>query len=100
MSLRNSKIKSEYWSYLWLAIGFIFLIFSNGIWNIIPIAAWLAPIFLIRFLRTQTKTKGLIIFVPVYCIAWIIMIYDMYPGVIGNGFGIFYGIVFFPAFSC
>jgi hypothetical protein len=77
MSLRNSKIKSEYWSYLWLA-----------------------PIFLIRFLRTQTKTKGLIIFVPVYCIAWIIMIYDMYPGVIGNGFGIFYWIVFFPAFSC
>ncbi len=80
MSLRNSKIKSEYWPYLWLVIGFIFLIFSNGIWNIIPIATWLAPIFLIRFLRTQTKIKGLLLFAPVYLAAWIIMLYGIYPG--------------------
>ena len=80
MSLGNSKIKSEYWSYIWLVIGFIFLIFSNGIWNIIPIATWLAPVFLIRFLRTQTKIKGLLLFAPVYLAAWIIMLYGIYPG--------------------
>ncbi|KAF5418951.1 MAG: apolipoprotein N-acyltransferase [Candidatus Methanocomedens sp.] len=98
MSLHNSKMKSEYWSYIWLVIGFIFLIFSNGFWNIIPIAAWLAPIFLLRFLRTQNKTKGLVIFAPVYVIAWIIMLYGMFLGIIGYIFAVTYGIIFFIPF--
>jgi apolipoprotein N-acyltransferase len=100
MSLHNSKMKSEYRSYLWLVIGFIFLIFSNGIWNIIPIATWLAPVFLIRFLRTQTKTKGLIIFVPVYLTAWIIMLYGVYPGEVEVSLvtASAYGIIFFLPF--
>jgi len=101
MYLHNSKMKSEYWSYLWLVVGFVFLIFSNGIWNIIPIATWLAPVFLIRFLRTQTKIKGLLLFAPVYLTAWIIMLYGVYPGevkvslVTASAYGIF-----FPAFYC
>ena len=94
------KENSKIWSYIWLLIGFIFLVFSNGIHNIIPIATWLAPVFLLRFLRTQTKTKGLLIFAPVCFTAWIIMLYGILPdlGVIGNGFGLFYGIVFFLPF--
>ncbi len=94
------KIKSEHWSYLWLVVGFIFLIFSNGIHKVIPLATWLAPVFLIRFLRTQTKLKGLLLFVPVYFAAWIIVLYGILPdlGLIGNGFGLFYGIVFFLPF--
>ncbi len=33
-----------------LAIGTAFLLVSNGRW-IVPIAAWLAPLFLLRFVR-------------------------------------------------
>jgi len=45
-------------SYLWLLIGAGLLLFSNGRW-IVPLATWLAPIFLIRFARTQPTLKGL-----------------------------------------
>jgi len=101
MKKENSKLKLKNWSYLWLIIGFIFLIFSNGIFKIIPLATWLAPVFLMRFLRTQTKTKGLLIFVPVYCIAWIIMVYDLYskmPTWVSVVSGLVYGVVFFLPF--
>ena len=94
MPLHNSKIKAENWSYLWLVIGFMFLIFSNGIWNVIPIATWLAPVFLIRFLRTQSKTKGLIFFALLYIIAWTIMLAGVYPGNVGLVTSLFYGMIF------
>jgi len=93
----NSELKLKNWSYLWLIIGFIFLIFSNGIFKIIPIATWLAPVFLIRFLRTQSK-KALLIFLPVFTIAWIIMVYGLYsamPAWVSIISGLVYGIVFF-----
>jgi apolipoprotein N-acyltransferase len=95
-----NKIKSERLSYLWLLIGSILLVFSNGIHYAIPIATWLAPVFLIRFLRTQPKKKGLIVFALVNCTAWVIMLFGLLPdlGVPGNGFGVFYGIVFFLPF--
>jgi apolipoprotein N-acyltransferase len=50
------KTKNSY-SYLYLLLGFIFLFFFNGRW-IIPIAAFLAPLFIIRFLRLQKPMKG------------------------------------------
>ncbi len=95
-----SQTKSDRMSYLWLLIGFMLLVFSNGIHNIIPLATWLAPVFLIRFLRTQPKARGLILFALVYCAAWVIMQYGIYPdlGVIGSGFGLIYGIIFFLPF--
>ncbi|MEI7769575.1 MAG: nitrilase-related carbon-nitrogen hydrolase [Chloroflexales bacterium] len=46
------------WSYLWLLVGTGLLLFSNGRW-FIPLATWLAPVFLIRFARTQPALKGL-----------------------------------------
>jgi apolipoprotein N-acyltransferase len=46
------------WSYLWLLLGTGLLLFSNGHW-FIPLATWLAPVFLIRFTRTQPARKGL-----------------------------------------
>ena len=44
------------WSYLWLLIGTVLgiLSISIGKW-IIPIAAWLGPIFILRFMRTQRR---------------------------------------------
>jgi len=46
----------------YLLIGFVFLFFFNGRW-ILPIAAFMAPVFLIRFLRFQKPLKGFLIIV-------------------------------------
>ena len=40
--------------YVWLVIATILTLFLGGKWNI-PLAAWLAPIFLIRFFRESDK---------------------------------------------
>jgi len=53
--------KNNY-SYIYLLIGFIFLFFFNGRW-ILPIAAFIAPLFLIRFFRFQKPLRGFLIIV-------------------------------------
>lgn len=61
------------WSYLWLLLGAGLLVFSNGRW-IIPLATWLAPVFLMRFARIQPPVKGLglllVANVGIYLISW------------------------------
>ena len=52
----------KYHSYAYLLIGFVFLFFFNGRW-ILPIAAFIAPVFLIRFFRFQKPLKGFLIIV-------------------------------------
>ncbi|MEN8117138.1 MAG: nitrilase-related carbon-nitrogen hydrolase [Bacteroidota bacterium] len=52
----------KYHSYAYLLIGFIFLFFFNGKW-ILPIAAFIAPFFLIRFYRFQKPFKGFLLIV-------------------------------------
>src|SRR5579859_4363933 len=47
-------------SYLWLALGAALLLFTTGQW-VIPLAAWLAPLFLLRFVRTQPLLFGLLL---------------------------------------
>lgn len=54
----DTTAAQDRWSYLWLLIGTGMLLFSNGRW-MIPLATWLAPVFLIRFARTQPARKGL-----------------------------------------
>ncbi len=58
-SLNRTKVHS---SYLYFLVGFISLFFSNGRWTI-PIAAFLAPIFLVRFLRFHSPLKGFILLI-------------------------------------
>jgi apolipoprotein N-acyltransferase len=69
----ESAAKSNHWSYFWLLIGTILLIFANGRW-IIPLAAWLAPVFILRFVRTQKPARGLVssllALVVAYIVAW------------------------------
>lgn len=48
-------------------MGFVFLFFHNGRW-ILPIAAFTAPLFLIRFMRYQSPLKG---FLAVILAGWI-----------------------------
>ncbi|HVN82031.1 MAG TPA: nitrilase-related carbon-nitrogen hydrolase [Terriglobia bacterium] len=42
----------------WLALAVVLLLFSNGA-NSVPLAAWLSPVFLLRFVRTQRAAVGL-----------------------------------------
>ncbi len=59
--MKNFRTKNNY-SYIYLLIGFIFLFFFNGRW-ILPIAAFIAPVFLIRFFRFQKPLKGFLFIV-------------------------------------
>ena len=47
-------------SYLWLAVAAALLLVAGGRW-VIPLAAWLAPVFLLRFVRTQRLLLGLLL---------------------------------------
>jgi apolipoprotein N-acyltransferase len=70
---KTNTVKSGYLSYLWLVIGLLLFMVSNGRW-IVPIATWLFPVFLIRFLRTQKRFWHIIIcalaYIGVFMIAW------------------------------
>lgn len=44
----------RYLNYIWLVLGCALNLFVGMRWNV-PVAAWLAPIFLIRFFRSQDK---------------------------------------------
>lgn len=46
-------------SYLWLILAAVLFVFTGGRW-IIPLAAWLAPLFLLRFVREQPPLRGLL----------------------------------------
>jgi apolipoprotein N-acyltransferase len=48
------------WSYLWLAIATALSLFHSGKWTI-PLASWLLPVLLIRFMRTQKVFRGFIL---------------------------------------
>ena len=76
-------------SFIHLLIGFIFLLFFNGRW-ILPIAAFIAPIFLIRFLRFQQPFKGFLIIVLV---GWVSNIF-IWKGMLPMS-GFFYYLVSF-----
>jgi len=47
-------------SYLWLALGIVLFAFVSPRWTI-PLAAWLFPIFLLRFVRTQRLLRAMLL---------------------------------------
>lgn len=51
-----ARPESRYW--VWLALAPALLVFSNGAKNV-PLAAWLAPVFMLRFVRGQSSKVGL-----------------------------------------
>ncbi len=57
---RRMPLFKDRFSLLWLAAGFLLLLFSNG-FHMVPVAAWLGPIFMLRFLRGAKPLAGLII---------------------------------------
>ena len=56
----GNDMKGERWSCLWPAIGAFLFVIGNGRWTV-PMAAWLWPVFMLRFTRTQRPARGFII---------------------------------------
>jgi len=61
--LNIQKKSGGYPSYVWLALGCILSLFIGMRWNV-PVAAWLAPVFLIRFFRSQDKWYKTLVAAP------------------------------------
>jgi apolipoprotein N-acyltransferase len=73
-------------SYLWLTMAAALFLFAAGRWAI-PLAAWLAPLFLLRFVRTQHPLPGLLL-------AWLVRF--AVAAVVLQGIILYPGIVFYP----
>jgi apolipoprotein N-acyltransferase len=65
-------------SYLWLALGIVLLPFSMPNWTI-PLAAWLIPIFLLRFVRTQPLLRGTLLVLLANVLALALRMFVMFP---------------------
>jgi len=69
--------------YILLIAGILIFIFSNGRW-IVSFAAWIAPVFLLRFVRSQKPFPGLIILFILIAVASRIMLLGIIPSTPGG----------------
>lgn len=59
VSVTSNKSRAQRWqSWIWLAAAALLLLFANGA-NTVPLAAWLAPVFVLRFVRILSRKLGL-----------------------------------------
>ena len=77
--------------WLWLLIGFALLPFT-AYRVVIPLAAWIAPVFLLRFERVSRGQRSLWLIFAAYTIAGV---FDM-RGISGHGVDLLLGLTFFP----
>jgi apolipoprotein N-acyltransferase len=86
ISTREMKTAKEKYNqlspYLLLIGGITIFIFSNGRW-IVPVAAWIAPVILLRFVRTQKSFTGLTILFVLIAIVSRIMLFGIIPSLPG-----------------
>lgn len=96
----HGQSKSDRRSYLWLAMAAALLVLSNGT-RIVPLAAWLAPVFMVRFLRKQTIDSpgvflGHLAMVGVVYVAWKDVVLTPFSLNFGYYvFALFYGLYLF-----
>jgi apolipoprotein N-acyltransferase len=64
-------------SYLWLALGIVLLSFSMPNWTI-ALAAWLAPVFLLRFVRTQPLLRGMLLVLLASVLVYALKVFAIY----------------------
>ena len=84
---------SDRLTWLWLLIGFVFLPFTM-IQTMIPFATWLAPTFLLRFVRTSKRAR---IALPLIFVAYALSIFIALRGSDASDIGVYiFGIVTFP----
>lgn len=92
-SNRLKNISPDHLTWLWLLIGFILLPFTT-VQTVIPLAAWFAPVFLLRFVRTSKRalTALLLVFV-----AYALGIFIALRGSNASDIAVYiFGIVTFP----
>lgn len=77
-SMTGKSHLQDRFSWIWLALGLLLLPFA-AFETVLPIAAWLAPIFLLRFVRTQRGRVGLSVVALAYAIGTIIGFRDILP---------------------
>jgi len=64
--------------WLWLGLGVVLLLFANGRQVLAP-AAWLAPVFLVRFVRTRPAHLGLALAYVLLAATWAFQFWGMAP---------------------
>lgn len=73
MPAKSSNARIGWRDWLWLGIAVSLALFSNGRW-VIPAAAWLAPLFFLRFIHRQKLVSGLAAsasaLIVVYLLSW------------------------------
>jgi apolipoprotein N-acyltransferase len=85
----DTAIKSGRWSYLWLAMAALLMAFTYGLYRN-PLAALLAPVFLLRFFRAQRVGRGYLLVILALAVSSIISWWN-----VGNAFPIAIRIGFF-----
>ena len=86
--------------YLWLAIATVLLVFTYGMYRN-PLAALLAPVFLLRFLRTRKVGMGYLLICLALVAANIIAWWNLMPTLTTPAriiFGLVVGLLYSPAF--
>src|SRR4030042_2055001 len=88
------------WSYLWFAIATVLFVFTYGMYRN-PLAACLAQVFLIRFLRSRKVGVGYLFICLALVVANIISWWNLMPTnptlvriIMGSVFGLLYSIPF------
>jgi apolipoprotein N-acyltransferase len=69
-SVSNPPVPDR-WSFLWLALAAVCLVFIWGKWSV-SLAGWLAPVFLLRFMRTQKVIWGYLLVLLVLVVTTVI----------------------------
>jgi apolipoprotein N-acyltransferase len=89
----SSNIQIDRLTWLWLVIGFLLLPFTT-IQTVIPLAAWFAPVFLLRFVRTSKRTSiALLLIFFAYAVGITVAMRGSQAGSAGE---FIYGIIVFP----
>jgi apolipoprotein N-acyltransferase len=87
------NLQTDHLNWLWLAIGFVLLPFTT-IQTIVPLTAWLAPTFLLRFVRTSRRARIALLLVFV---AYALGIFIALRGSATNDIAVYiFGIITFP----
>jgi apolipoprotein N-acyltransferase len=89
---------TDHLSWVWLALGLVLLPFST-VHAELPLAAWLGPIFLLRFTRTQSVRLGMPVVLLVSGVALAFAWRDTFPFPIGSSIGLAYGVAFSLAYA-
>ena len=64
----NNRLPIDRLAWLWLIIGATLIAFAS-LQPSLPLAAWLAPVFLLRFVRTRRARVGLLLVALAQCVA-------------------------------